>query len=710
MKENEPTSSQRQYKRYILKYAPACFAFLALLLGWQGQASFDKEDLTSLSYGMVYFFFAVLSLLLARLTYHWSHYALPSWWPQHETQAKEDISAVKESTSAPTISHLRMRLAATLLALSILALVLVGLSGIDHYDASLSFTAYFSGWIIACTLVVGAWWLPLPSLSSWRERITEFILIHRWEMLALFLITLLGGWLRLNNLANGPFTINGDEGSLGLEVMRIVKGGVKNPFALIWGAMPSLYGFMLAVPMRLFGSSIQVLRLSSALVGTLAIPGLFVLARVMNRSSKGRAVALTAALFLATFPMHIHYSRIEVGGSIWDTVLFSMTLAAFWYGIQQEKEHTWPFVITGLCAGLDQYAYTGSRLLPLLLLLFALYLALFDEKRIKNKTIGFLAMILTFWVIAAPIYLHGYYYPDEFNARINQTGILQTGWLDVEAELRSESRLSILFDQFRRTLFGFAYIPDQTETWGANSPLAPPLLSLGLFLGLILSLRNWRDSTIILLQGWFWAVILTAGMLTLHPPTSNRLIALAPVVCLFAAMGWQMMAEALAPLFSFSSPSSPLSSFGQVYPKAVMWGVLAVFVGFTALSGVRAQTAYLADNDYGGGNALVATQIGYDLAEQPADTTLIMLGAPRIYSDISPLLFLTPDYARQDIYETLNTPPTDLSADTGLMFAVLPERASDLVFIQQAFPNGQLKERRAKDRDDLLYYQVIVEK
>jgi len=43
------------------------------------------------------------------------------------------------------------------------------------------------------------------------------------------------------------------------------------------------------------------------------------------------------------------------------------------------------------------------------------------------------------------------------------------------------------------------------------------------------------------------------------------------------------------------------------------------------------------------------------------------------------------------------------------MFAVLPERASDLVFIEQAFPNGQLKERRAENRDELLYYQVIVE-
>lgn len=702
MDENQPTSSPRQYKRYVLKVAPACLALFALLLGWQGQRLFDRQHLSTLPHGMIYFCLAVLSLLLARLIYHWSHYALPSWWFKGESLAKEDSPSAKEPTLASTISYLPWRLGATLLALLILVTILVSLSGIDHNDASLSFTGYFWAWVMACTLVVGAWWIPFPNWSAWPERMTRFLLLHRWEMIVLLLITLLGGWLRLNHLADAPFTINGDEGSIGLEVMRVVKGELKNPFTLIWGPLPSLYAFVLAVPMRLFGPSIQVLRFSSALIGTLAIPALFVLARVMNRSSKGRSIALTAALFLATFPMHIHYSRIEVGGSIWDTVLFTAALAAFWYGIQQEKDKIWPFVVAALCAGLDQYAYTGSRLLPLLLLLFAFYLALFDQNRLKDKTIGLLIMILLFCVISGPIYLHGYYYPDEFNARINQTGILQTGWLDAEAELRGESRLSILGDQFRRALFGFAYLSDRAETWGPNSPLAPPLLSLGLFLGLFLSLRHWRHSAIIMLQGWFWGVILTAGMLTLHPPTSNRLVVITPVVCLFAAIGWQMMAQALAPLFLFS--------FEQQHAKATTWGVLALLAGLTALSGVRAHTAYLADNNYGGGNAFVATQIGYDLAEQATDTTLIMLGAPRIYSDISPLLFLTPDYARQDIYDILNAPPTDLPANTRLMFAVLPERASDLVFIQQAFPNGQLKERRAENRDDVLYYQVIVEK
>ena len=155
--------------------------------------------------------------------------------------------------------------------------------------------------------------MPLPNQSVWQEQARAWWRIYRLEMICLLLITCLGGWLRLSDLANTPFTINGDEGSIGLEVMRVVKGDITNPFALIWGSMSSLYAFMLAIPTRLFGPSIQVFRFSSALIGTLAIPVLFILARLI----KNAPVALTAALFLATFPMHIHYSRIEVGGSIW---------------------------------------------------------------------------------------------------------------------------------------------------------------------------------------------------------------------------------------------------------------------------------------------------------------------------------------------------------------------------------------------------------
>ena len=691
MHSEKPQNSFERLIDSILKIGPAFLALLALWLAMAGQNLFHPEDPTSWRSGMLRFLLATFCLLLARVFYRSSSLSL-----RQTLGRQEGLELTKPSDLLIQVRQLSSwRLLATLLAILIIVSVLVGLAGIDINNPPASITAYFWGWVVASALVAGAWLTPLPNWREGQARVVAWLRDHRWEVLGLAVITLLGAWLRLANLGSAPFTISGDEGSIGLEVQRVLRGDLRHPFALMWGSHGSLMAFILALPVRLFGYSIGSLRLVGALMGTLAIPALFALAWQVG----GKRVGLIAALLLATFPMHLHFSRAQLI-IVWDAFTYPATLAAFWWGMRRDQHAIWPFALAALVGGIGQYPYTGSRLLPLLLSLFLLYLALFDQERLRSKRHGLLVMGLIFAIVASPHYLFGLQYPNEFNARLNQEGILQNGWLAQEITNRNESVLLILWDQFRRALFGFAFFPDRSAAWNPGTPLAPPLLSLGFFFGLLLSLRDWRHPAIILLHGWLWCVILIGGMLTLNPPSSNRLIAATPVVCIFAAFGWHRMARALTPLFSLKAP----------HTKATTLILLTLLTGFTALSGIRAHRNDLADNHFDAGNAFLATKIGYQLAARPAETTLIMAGAPRLYSDISPLLFLTPNYARQDIYEPLTAPPTNLPANADLMFVVLPERASDLLFIQQAFPNGQLEEIRAENRDELLYYQMIVQR
>ncbi len=654
---------------------------MAVLLAAFGQRRFNLEP-TPIGEGLLFYLLAALSLVAARVALR----------PPVTTSAERDGEAIVVQ-AWPYRPGMTWRWGVTLIGIALCGVVLAGLHRIpEPSPPTTSYAIHFWAWIAAIVLVAGPWLVAWRFEQGWWTEARTWIRTHRWEMAALGIITLLGAWLRFYNLGSAPFSISGDEGSIGLEIQRVLSGDLQNPFSLMWGTHSTMVGFIMAGFARLFGFSVDSLRVMSALVGTAAIPALFVLAWHIS----GRRVALIAALLLATFPYHLHYSRVALPIA-WDTFTYPAALGAFWWGMRRDSQSLYPFALAGLIGGFGQYPYTGSRLLPILIGIFLLTLALFEREWLRRKGSGLIVMALVFLVVASPHYLTGLRDPDAFNARLNQVGILQNGWLEAESAIRGEGELLILWDQFRRALFGFAFFDDRTSTWGPGTPLAPPLLSLGLFFGLAVSLRRWREPGIWLLHGWFWAVILTGGVLTLDPPSSNRLVAITPVVSLFAAAGWNAVATALASAL----PSDKRSVIGAL--------VAGLLVGATALAGVYAHQRYLDSNRFGGNEALIATMVGRDLAQRPQNTTLIMLTPPRLYADISPLALLTPGYHRHNVTEPLTAPLVNLPASGDLMFVILPERAEEMHIILQTFPQAQPREVHAPDNAELLYHQIVVD-
>jgi 4-amino-4-deoxy-L-arabinose transferase-like glycosyltransferase len=682
------TETQERISSAFRQALPALLGVLAFALALLGQERFVIDDRSRLHEGILLFALAALCLAVARhlLRYPAAPPALPR--PRAITTGIE---------SAPR--GLLLRWAATGVGILIIGLVLAVLA--DSVPPP-SYVPLFWGWVLASVLVTGAWLLPgefnwktggerREVWSSILNSVRAWTRLHQWDLLAVGSVTLLAAVLRFPDLATALPTINGDEASVGLEVRRVLAGELRNPFSLIWGSHSGLVAFIMASFARVLGPSVGSFRLLGAILGTLAVPATYLLARLLT----GRHLAVVAALFLAAVPLHLHYSRLALVNA-WDSFTFPAVLAALWWGMRRDQRETWPFALAGLVAGLGQYPYVGSRLVVIIVVLWLVYLVVFDSEPLRGKGLHLLVMAMVFAVVVSPHYLNAVQEPDLFNSRINQEGILQNGWLRNEAQGRAESPLYVLWDQFRRALFGFAFFPDRSAAWNPGTPLAPPLLGLGLFLGLIVSLRRWRDPTVLLLHGWFWSVILSAGMLTLNPPTSNRLISAVPAVCIFAALGWEGMARALARAWDGER---------QRWLAAIL---LALFAGVTLFTGVHAHQRYLANNRFGGTEALIATRVGYTLAQMPQETTLVMMGAPLVYSDISPLVFLTPSYTRRDIIDPLTAPPTDLETGNPLLFVILPGRESDMNYVLQAFPDGQLTQAHAPDNGELLYYQIAV--
>jgi 4-amino-4-deoxy-L-arabinose transferase-like glycosyltransferase len=478
---------------------------------------------------------------------------------------------------------------------------------------------------------------------------------RRGEVLALFAIVAVAAALRLVGLEDRPGHLNGDEASFGIEAQRILGGELHYPFGLMWGSTATLSGYVFALSYDAANRSVAGLRFPGALAGTLAVAALYLLARGLST----RRVALGAAALLATLPLHVHYSRIAIGVS-WDSLTFTTAAAAVWWGLRSSGPATPLLLLAGLVAGFGQYAYTGSRLLPALLLGVLAAHAVLDRRRLAGKGTGIAALTLLWLVVAAPFYLHGFRYPDDFNARLHQVGIVPSGWLQSEAAAREVGEGTILAEQAREAVLGFFVRDDRTETWGARTPLVPPLVGVGLALGLLLSLRRWRRPETALIHGWFWSIVILAGALTADPPTSNRLVSVMPLVCLIAALGWDEIAARL----------------GRGDPRRTRAWALAA-IGAAVAANLLAVAQRREEIPYGGRNARTATFVGRELARRPTSTTLVFLGAPAVYAGISPIPFLAPAHPRHDVLTAATSLPADLPAGD-LWVVAIPARAGEL--------------------------------
>jgi hypothetical protein len=547
-------------------------------------------------------------------------------------------------------------------------------------------------WLVAWLLLLVAW-LRLPALSRMRA----WLLAHRSEMLVLAGVTLVGALLRMWHLGGIPYALSGDEGSIGMDIGRTLAGEITNPFTLAWSGLPTLSFMLQAIPAWLLGLNPWTLRLVNAIFGVLAIPALYVLARLLF----DRMTALAAAVLLAGYVFHLHYSRAAIN-VIFDTFFYPASLALLVYGLRRASGPG-PFVLAGLCAGLTQYMNVGGRLLPIVIVAFLAYLWLFNRSWLRGQQDNLLLLLVTFLVITGPMIVLAINYPHEYNTRINQIGIIQNGWLEQEQTMRGSGALPILFEQFYHALLGFGVYPDRTESYGGG-PLANPLMAVLLFLGLGLSIYRWRQPASALLLLWFFGGVLGGGMLTMYPPTSNRLVVLTPVVALLAALALVEVVRLL--VRALGRPLLRRRALALACVLALPVAGLDVYHYFYN---------YLPRHIFGGGHAYIATTLGYDLGSRETPPHLYFFGPPRMWSGFSSLVFLAPDLQSTDIVEPVRT-PEDVAqlvaghTDTDALFVFLPENREQFDVVQRRFPRGSLVEIYHPDPERhylmFMYYYV----
>jgi hypothetical protein len=509
-----------------------------------------------------------------------------------------------------------------------------------------------------------------------------------WAALAIFALGLLARGWRGGDL---PATLSGDEGRFGLETMRVLAGEITNPFSTGWLSVPTLTFFYNAPSIALLGNTLLGLRLPWLLMGALNVLTVFWLATRLQ----GPAVGIVTATLLALYHYHIHYSRLGLN-NIADPFFTALALLLLYRAYDRKSAVDW--VLCGIVIGVGQYFYFGARFIAIVAVVSIACLALRDGRRFwrehrRGLSLGAGAAL----VAAAPIIQYAIRYPDIYNARVNQTGILQSGWLEAAMAVRGEGPALVLLDQLQRAALAFNAYPDRTQWYG----LPGPLLDIGsgaLFvLGLAFACSRLFNPRIFPMVAWWGGVIVLGGMLTESPPASQRLITAAVPAVFFIALALVMITRALVQMVA-----------RPAWSRAITWGVLGLaVVAFGASSLKTYFVDYTPQRIFGSYNGIISTEIGHYARRQLGpEWRIYFLGRPAMSFDFGANLYLAPDTQGIDIDEAQSDAERLRVAgpDKDAAFIVLPFREGELAQLQAIYPGGQLDRVPSPIRPEPLFF------
>lgn len=480
-----------------------------------------------------------------------------------------------------------------------------------------------------------------------------------------------------------PTTLSGDEASGGLSAVNFLQGRANNLFSIGWFSFPSLFYGLESVSIRLFGQTIEALRLVSALAGALTVVGLYGLVRALF----DRPTALLAAALLMAAHFHIHFSRIGLQ-NIWDGLFTTLALAGLWRGWKTGRRAN--FLLCGLALGLGQYFYISFRAMPALLLVWTLSMALFQRPTFRQRLPD---LILVAWIASILFLPLGLYFldnPQEFSAPLQRVSIFN-GWLDKEITLTGQARVTILWRQLAQSALGITHVPLK-HWYTPGTPLLLPAAAAFFWLGLLWAVNTWDA------RHWLMLLpilgVIAAGALSQDPPASQRYVVVSTLAPFFIALPLAQGARWIARAW----PRYGWAVYGGAALMVVwlMWADLRLYF-------VDLPKTYV----LGGINTQTAMFIVDYLETQPEPAPIYFFGWPRMgYYSIASIAYLQPEFSAEDLMQPLTAPPNwELTGPTLFMF--LPERGNELDWVAQSYPGGQTQTIQRSDGQAMfIVYEV----
>src|SRR6266513_3129707 len=331
-----------------------------------------------------------------------------------------------------------------------------------------------------------------------------------WEMVIFASLLLVALLARIWNLTGFPDNIYPDEvmtGTVATQSYINPTGRSPSVFSTAWSGidLPALWFWIVGWFVKVGGSSLAMLRLPAALFGAATAVPLYGLIR----GTWGRYAAISGTAILAFSASNIHFSRLALNNI---TTQFFWTVCFFFLLRALRSRRPLDWAVAGISAGLSEYFYYGTRLLPFILILFICYTLAFHWKRVRGYPSDFLLLAGSYLVGFGPLLFHFISKPNLYLGRgaslmiwsphIPTTfGDFETGWKTV-------------WPVVRENLLGISTHSSQ-DIIDYAPRLLPAEASL-LVLGVALLLWHWHHPAAFLILASGLGVLLVGGTLVAY--------------------------------------------------------------------------------------------------------------------------------------------------------------------------------------------------
>lgn len=337
------------------------------------------------------------------------------------------------------------------------------------------------------------------------------------------------------------------------------------PVALHWHH-PWLFPYANTLTTDLLGRTLAGHRLPAALVGLVAVVGVWLLGRV----GWNRWVGLGAALLLATLPAQIHLNRLALPNNA-DAAFGVLGIALLLGALRHEVRPAW--VLGGAALGLTHYFYEGGRLLLTGVTVVTLLTALLLTRRLTLHWRGAWRGGVAFALLTIPVYATFILRGEPLTQRL---GLARTSDVFLAQFLLSGGDdLPQFIEHFTRGLRLFFGARDPSVYYRAPLVFAPllPFIGVGL-LALVAHARRRRfvalPASVVLL--WL-ALNIAADALLGAPGQITRFMPSLPLVGVIGAVGvvtlagWLRRRWLAAPLFVLLALAGAITFWSFVVPN-----------------------------------------------------------------------------------------------------------------------------------------------
>ena len=396
----------------------------------------------------------------------------------------------------------------------------------DHLSEAL--VGWTAGWLFTLG-AIAAWensngrpifGRPGPDQPAWR----------RTEIIAVAVIILAATVLRVVALEGYPIALHNDEMSCMIEA----RGFLESNTALFntgWFSCPNLGFFLTSLLLRVLGSTLLALRLSSVFLGLVSLIAAYLLVRRLF----GVRPALLLLLLTTPFHWHLHFSRT---GFHYMQAASLTVVAVLLFAIAIDRRSPVLFGCAGVVTGIAFQTYSAAWLPPLILGAWAVARLLSDRHEGRTAVKGFVVTMVLCVVTLAPLLAHYEERPDAAISRTNQVFLFSDSNREhvLNSFGTSDPTKILATNAVRLGRFLVGEVGDSSVQYGLQGQFFDPFV-LPLFLaGLAYSLTLFRQPGGQLLWIWFLGTMIAGGLLTIDTIFSPRLIGIAAIVLLFPVL------------------------------------------------------------------------------------------------------------------------------------------------------------------------------